>query len=160
MNPAGNCGSFVVCNEQFLIRPESIPLHPLFQCYRCFAVEIDLEDRQIQTFLQEEATMKKLNHPNILLILGVSIHDGKACIINHSWSTRIYRNICQVVWVEIRATNGNNLSQVFVVTWFHSPFVAESKFIISACLFCTGRCSGYGVPCKAKSCPQLGIACE
>ena len=53
------------------------------KCNLCllFAVEVEPDVRQVVDFLQEAMTMKKLNHPNVLSLIGVSIHNDKPCAL-------------------------------------------------------------------------------
>ena len=43
--------------------------------------EILMKNQVVEDFLQEMITMKQFNHPNVLSVIGISIHNGKPCII-------------------------------------------------------------------------------
>ena len=46
-----------------------------------FLVEVDMERREIEEFLREALIMRQFDHPNVLSIFGVSVHDEKACVV-------------------------------------------------------------------------------
>lgn len=53
-----------------------------FVCSFCFhAVQEQFDNQIIHEFLLEAMTMRKFNHPNVLRMIGVSVHDNKPCII-------------------------------------------------------------------------------
>ena len=45
------------------------------------SVEVDLDPGMVQDFLGEVVVMRKFNHPNVMKLLGVTVHDDKPCII-------------------------------------------------------------------------------
>ena len=49
--------------------------------FRQVRKEIALNNELIEEFLQESMIMKQLNHPNVLSLFGVSVHDNKPCVI-------------------------------------------------------------------------------
>ncbi len=45
------------------------------------SVEVELDSVMVQDFLSEVIVMRKFNHPNVMKLLGVTVHDDKPCII-------------------------------------------------------------------------------
>ncbi len=46
-----------------------------------FAVEVELDTAMVEDFLSEVVVMRKFNHPNVMKLLGVTVHEDKPCII-------------------------------------------------------------------------------
>ena len=44
-------------------------------------LEITLDNKVVRDFLAEALIMRKFNHPHILSMYGVSVHDSRPCII-------------------------------------------------------------------------------
>ena len=42
---------------------------------------IEINNQVIETFLQEVVIMRQFNHPNVLSLIGVSVHDNKPCAL-------------------------------------------------------------------------------
>ena len=42
---------------------------------------IEINNQVIETFLQEVVIMRQFNHPNVLSLIGVSIHNNKPCAL-------------------------------------------------------------------------------
>ena len=42
---------------------------------------IEINNKVTETFLQEVIIMRQFNHPNVLSLIGVSVHDNKPCAI-------------------------------------------------------------------------------
>ena len=45
------------------------------------AVEVQLDTVMVEDFLREVVVMKNFNHPNVMKLLGVTVHEDKPCII-------------------------------------------------------------------------------
>ncbi len=45
------------------------------------AHQIEVENKVTEDFLFEAVIMRKFNHPNILSLCGVSVHDNKPCVV-------------------------------------------------------------------------------
>ena len=43
--------------------------------------EADLNNELVEEFLQESVIMRQLDHPNVLSLFGVSVHNNKPCVI-------------------------------------------------------------------------------
>ena len=43
--------------------------------------EIKVTNQVVEDFLQEATILMKFNHPNVLTLIGVSIHNNKPCVI-------------------------------------------------------------------------------
>ena len=43
--------------------------------------EVLVNNQAVEDFLQEMIKMKQFNHPNVLSLIGVSVHNDKPCII-------------------------------------------------------------------------------
>ena len=42
---------------------------------------IEIDNQVIEAFLQEVVIMRQFNHPNILSLIGVSVHNNKPCAL-------------------------------------------------------------------------------
>ena len=42
---------------------------------------IEINNQVTETFLQEVIIMRQFNHPNVLSLIGVSVHDNKPCVL-------------------------------------------------------------------------------
>ena len=42
---------------------------------------IEINNQVIETFLQEVVIMRQFKHPNVLSLIGVSVHDNKPCAL-------------------------------------------------------------------------------
>ena len=42
---------------------------------------IEINNQVTETFLQEVIIMRQFNHPNVLSLIGVSVHDNKLCAL-------------------------------------------------------------------------------
>ena len=43
--------------------------------------ELELNNQTIEDFLHEASIMRQFNHPNVLSIYGVSVHNDKPCVL-------------------------------------------------------------------------------
>ena len=42
---------------------------------------IEINNQVIEAFLQEVVIMRQFNHPNILSLIGISVHNNKPCAL-------------------------------------------------------------------------------
>ncbi len=45
------------------------------------AVEVVLDSSMVEEFLSEVVIMRKFKHPNVMKLLGVTVHEDKPCIV-------------------------------------------------------------------------------
>ncbi len=55
--------------------------HPLSWLAHCLAAGVELDDYMVEEFLNEIIIMRKFKHPNVMKLLGVTVHDDKPCIV-------------------------------------------------------------------------------
>ncbi len=56
-------------------------LHCGFSCLWFIAVEVELDDYMVEDFLNEVIIMRRFKHPNVLKLLGVTVHEDKPCMV-------------------------------------------------------------------------------
>lgn len=44
-------------------------------------VEVELDTVMVEDFLSEVVVMKGFKHPNVMKLLGVTVHENKPCIV-------------------------------------------------------------------------------
>ena len=73
-------------------------------------VEDELDAQMIQEFLEEALMMKNFNHPNVLSLIGISIHEEKPCALiplmsNGDLKTFLRNHTVSVQHIGIRILN-------------------------------------------------------
>ena len=58
-------------------------------------LEIDIQNTVIEQFLEEIVIMKQFNHPNVLSLIGISVHNNKPCALLPYMSNRDMKTFLQ-----------------------------------------------------------------
>ena len=51
---------------------------------------IEINNQVTETFLQEVIIMRQFNHPNVLSLIGVSVHDNKPCVLLPLMTNKVF----------------------------------------------------------------------
>ncbi len=138
---------------------------PCISVFRCsflnkslFAVEMDLDNSVVEDFLSEVVIMRKLNHPNVMKLLGVTVQDDKPCVVMPLMMTdlKVYLKQNKMVRTELFICCLIPFLLDKMIYFIFSTAVSHWK---PTSLICTGSCTWYGVFIRTK-CDSSWLGCQ